>query len=123
MLKMPQVEIPVQMHYSHKVAARTIFIPANTDLIGGLHKFSNLNILSQGEMLVTTEDGPMLVKAPFIVVSPPGTKRAARTLTDCVWTTIHGTESTDVDAIESEFVAKNEQEYLAFCETLKLQGE
>lgn len=52
------------------------------------------------------------VSAPFTVVSPPGTKRIALALTDCVWTTILGTDLTDVAEIERTFVCKTEEEYL-----------
>lgn len=122
MLAMPQVEIPVKHYFSKGVYAREILIPAGTTVTGKIHKFANLNILSQGEMMVSTENGVQLVRAPFTVVSPPGTKRIAHTLTDCVWTTIHGTEKTDLDAIELEFTADSEQEYLEFCATQQIEG-
>src|SRR5882672_1659805 len=89
---MPQVELKVIHHFSKGVYARELHIPAGVTLVGEIHKFENLNILSQGTMIVTTEEGMKEVSAPFTVVSPPGTKRAAHTLTDCVWTTIHGTD-------------------------------
>lgn len=114
MKTMPQVELKVVHHFSKGVYARELHIPAGVTLVGEIHKFKNLNILSKGKMLVTTEEGMTEVDAPFTVVSPPGTKRAAHTLTDCVWTTIHGTDETDVNAIETEFIAHTEEEYLDF---------
>lgn len=122
MRDMPAIELPVVHHFSKGVYARELHIPAGTTLTGKIHKFENLNILSKGEMSVLTEDGIKRVSAPFTVVSPPGTKRIAYAHTDCIWTTIHGTESQDIDAIEIEFVVETEHEYLAFCETLKLKG-
>ena len=61
------------------------------------------------------------VEAPFTVVSPAGTKRIARTLTDCVWTTVHGTDEVDLNIIEKTFIAKNEQEWLEFCNANQLE--
>src|SRR5438309_9719753 len=84
----PQVSIPVQHYFSQGVYAREITIPADTILTGDIHKFTQLNILSKGRMHVYTEDGIKEVEAPFTVVSPPGTKRIAYTITECVWTTI-----------------------------------
>jgi hypothetical protein len=52
------------------------------------------------------------VSAPFTVVSPPGTKRIAIAVTDCVWTTILGTDETDPEVIEKHFTIKTEKEYL-----------
>jgi len=67
-----------------------------------------------GEMEVLVGDEVKRIKAPFVVVSPPGTKRIARALEDTTWLTIHGTEKTDLDLIEKEFIAQDEQDYLEF---------
>ena len=115
MLQMPQLDLKVIHHFSKGVYARELHIPAGVTLIGEIHKFENLNILSAGTMVVTTEDGMKEVSAPFTVVSPPGTKRAAHTLTECVWTTIHGTEERNIDLIKNHFIAASEQEWLEFC--------
>lgn len=112
MLKMPQIELPVRHFFSPGVYARELSIPAGICLTGAVHKYEQLNILSQGTMRVLTEDGIKEVSAPFTVVSPPGTKRIALALTDCIWTTILGTDETDVTLIERHFVLKTEQEYL-----------
>ena len=122
-MKMEQLELPVVHHFSKGVYARELHIPAGTTLTGKIHKFENLNILSQGEMSVSTEEGVVRVKAPFTIISPPGTKRVAYAHTDCIWTTVHGTESKDVDAIELEFVVNSEQEYLEHCKILAIKGD
>lgn len=121
MLAMPQLDLKVVHHFSKGVYARELHIPAGVTLIGEIHKFENLNILSAGIMLVTTEEGMKEVSAPFTVVSPPGTKRAAHTLTHCVWTTIHGTEETNIDLIKNHFIAASEQEWLEFCNANQLE--
>jgi quercetin dioxygenase-like cupin family protein len=120
MREMPQVEMPVTNHFSHGVYGREIFIPAGSVLTGHIHKHTNMNVLLEGDMSVLTERGMERVGAGFVVVSPPGTKRAAYAHTDCRWLTVHGTPETDVDAIEREFIVHTEQEYLAFCETQQL---
>lgn len=113
MLSMPQVELPVKHYFSPGVYARELTIPAGVCLTGAVHRYEQLNILSQGTMKVLLEDGTIQeVSAPFTVVSPPGTKRIAVALTDCVWTTILGTDETDVEIIEKHFVMKSEKEYL-----------
>ncbi len=114
MLKLPQVEMPVIHHFAEGVYARELHIPKDTILTGKIHKYSQLNILSKGEISVMTETGIKRVKAPFAIVSPPGTKRIAYAHEDCVWTTVHGTYEKDVDKIEEHFIAQNEAEYLEF---------
>jgi hypothetical protein len=121
MREMPQVDIPVKNYFSQGVYAREITIPAGVCLTGEIHKFKQLNILSKGCMSVYTEDGIVKVEAPFTVVSPAGTKRIAYAHSECVWTTIHGTDETDVDIIRSKFIAKDEQEWLEFCNANQLE--
>lgn len=114
MLQQPQLELTVKHHFSPGVYARELFIPAGTMLTGAIHKYEQLNIMSAGTMLLVTDDGCIEVSAPFTIVSPPGTKRIAYAQTDCVWTTILGTDETDVPKIEAHFTAKSEAEYQAF---------
>lgn len=121
MLKREQIEIPVKHYFSQGVYAREITIPAGTILTGKIHKFSQLNILSAGEISVMTDDGMKTVSAPFTIVSPPGTKRIAYAHTECVWTTIHGTDETDLDKIEAHYIAKDDAEYAAFLEQTKIK--
>ena len=121
MLALGSVELPVVHHFSKGVYARELHIPAGTTITGKIHKHVNLNILSKGEISVLTESGIERICAPFTVVSPPGTKRVAYAHTDCVWTTIHGTDETDLEKIEAEFVTDSHKSYLSFCDSLKIE--
>ena len=120
MLKCEQREIPIRHYFSPGVYAREITIPADTLLTGRVHKYAQLNILSGGEISVLTEDGIVRVRAPFTVVSPPGTKRIAYAHTECTWTTILHTEETDPDKIEDLFTVETDKEYLQFINDQKL---
>jgi len=121
MKEQPQVELKVIHHFSKGVYARELHIPAGIILTGEIHKFENLNILSKGKIQVLVGDAVQEIEAPFTVVSPAGTKRIARALTDCVWTTVHGTNELDVGIIEKTFIAKSEQEWLEFCNANQLE--
>jgi len=122
MRKLDQIEIPVRHHFSPGVYAREITIPAGTLLTGRIHKFEQLNILSGGEISVLTHEGMKRVKAPFTVVSPPGTKRIAYAHTECTWTTILATEERNPELIEAMFTVETEREFLEFVESQKLIG-
>ncbi len=110
----PQLELKVDHYFSHGVYARSLYIPAGTILTGEIHKYSNLNILIKGKIKVSVGDEIELIEAPFIVVSPPGTKRVAQALTDCVWVTIHGTHEQDVNKIKEYFIANDYHDWLEF---------
>lgn len=122
-LRPDQIELAVKHHFSQGVYARELLIPKGTTLVGKIHKYQQLNIMAQGEISVLVDDEIRRVKAPFIVVSPPGTKRVAYAHEDTVWITVHGTEETDLDKIEEHFIAQSEQEYLDFCAKLSPPSE
>lgn len=105
-----QIDIPVKHYFSKGVYAREITIPKGALVVGKIHKHQNLNILSKGEITVVSIDGAARMKAPCTIVSSPGVKRLAIVHEETVWTTIHGTDETDVDKIEDEFIAKSYDE-------------
>ena len=120
---MEQLHLEPKHHFARGVYARELFIPAGTCIVGKIHKHSQINVLLKGQMRVTTEKGVEDVSSPFIVVSPPGTQRAAITQTDCIWITISGTHETDLDKLEHELVTTTFEEYERFCaQTLQLNG-
>ena len=112
LLKLPQIELPVFHHFAKGVCARELHIPADTVLTGAVHLHDNLNFLLQGTISVLTDKGMEILSAPATVVSPAGTKRIAYAHTDCIWTTIFGTDEKDVDKIISQFTSNDELEYL-----------
>lgn len=119
-----QIEIKVTHHFSKGVYAREIFIPKGATVVGKIHKHQNLNIMSKGSGIILSQDGKMEIHAPYTVVSGPGVKRAFYALEDTIWTTIHGTEETDVEKIEALFIAKTYDEVVMINEkeNLSLKG-
>ncbi len=102
-----RTDIPLRNYFSKDVYAREIEVPAGSLLVGEMHRFKNLNILSKGSIAVASIDGVKHLKAPCTWVSEPGAKRIAYFLEDTVWTTIHGTDETNVDKIEEKFIVKS----------------
>ena len=95
--KQPQVEIPVTQYFSHGVYLRQINIPAGTIMTGKIHKHRAMSIVLSGVMEVVTDEGPRVVKGPFVFESPAGVKRAGIALTDCVWITAHPYDGSELD--------------------------
>ncbi len=122
MRRMPQVDMPVAHYFSLGIYARELSIPAGTLLTGKIHKYQQLNIMTQGDLSVLTEDGIKRVQAGFVIVSPPGTKRIAYAHADTKWITVHATDKVDVAEIEQEFIAQSDAEYLEFVEAARLAG-
>lgn len=115
MKKMPQIEIPITHYFSEGVYAREMFVPKGVMLTGKIHKYPQLNILSKGEVSVLIDEEVIRIKAPYTFIAKAGAKRVFLAHEDSIWTVIHGTHETDLDKIESHFIAETEQEYLEFC--------
>jgi SET domain len=114
LLKQPQIEPDITNHFSLGVYAREMRIKKDTLVVGAIHKFKNMNVISKGRVTFFSIDGAQTVEAPYTFVASPGVKRVIYAHEDTVWTTIHGTDETDVQVIEQKFIAKNYDEaYLA----------
>lgn len=109
-------ELPLRHFFCNGIYAREMLIPAGVLLTGKIHKYPQINILSKGRMRVLIGDKIEEIDASFTVISPPGTKRVAYAVTDCVWTTFLPTDETDHDIIEAKFTASSEKEYQEFLE-------
>jgi hypothetical protein len=87
LLKFPQQDMPVRHYVVPGMVAREMIAPADTIIIGKIHRHPQINVLSEGEMSMLGEHGMVRVSAGFTVVTPAGTKRAAYAHTRCKWTT------------------------------------
>ena len=119
LLKMPQVELPIQHYQIKGVYARSMFIPAGTMLTGKIHNFENIAILAQGTIRITNGTDSYILHAPHIMVDPPGVKRLGYAETDVTFITIHRTDTTDIEKLEPELTSSTFEEY----EQQRLLGE
>lgn len=116
--QMPQLEIPLQHFFADGVYARQGFIPKHTVFVGRVHLHSQINIISQGNITVLTEQGVVHLVAPCTWVSPAGAQRAAIAHEDTVWTTILGTTETDPDVIYDTYTAPTYEQFQLVQEEL-----
>ena len=106
----PQVVIVPRHYFAQGLYAREITIPAGTIITGLIHRQSQINFCLRGKIAIVTEEGEAIFQAGDTIVSPPGTKRAAVALEETVWTTVLGTELTDVEEIEARLVCASFEE-------------
>lgn len=103
-----QRECPLKHTFAPGMYAREIFLPADTFIVGKIHKHAHLNIVTRGRCTVVTEFGRKEIDAtngPVTFTSDAGAKRALYVHEDTVWTTIHAVQSTDLAEIEREIIA------------------
>ena len=97
LLKLPQVDMPVDHDFCNGLYARTMHIPAGTILTGAVHREESFFLVRKGELIVSTDDGPLTLRAGDMSVSKIGTKRAGITLTDVEVTTFHANPTNEQD--------------------------
>ncbi|WP_026601482.1 hypothetical protein [Methylomonas sp. 11b] len=114
MKTLPQVTLEVVHHFSPGIYAREIRIPAGVALTGHIHKTEHLCIISAGLIEIADDNGVKLICAPYTFISKPGDKRLGVTLADTVFTTIHATDKTNIEELESDLVCASHEEYERF---------
>lgn len=119
--EMPREDGNLTHYFTKGIYARELFIPAGTVMTSKLHKLPRLCIISQGDVTFITEYGMQRVQAPYTAVFKPGSKVALFTHADTVWTAIHGTDETDLDKLEENLIAKDHDEYDAYCKQLNIE--
>ena len=111
---------PVKHLFADGCYVREIFNPANELIVTKIHKKTHPFFLVEGEMSILTEDGVTRLKAPYNGITLAGTKRVIHTHTNCRFITVHVTNSTDLQEIEDEVIAKDFGNEEVSLENIKL---
>lgn len=102
---------PCVHRFSLGIYCREIHIPKGHIIIGKLHKFEHLNVISQGHVTCLTEFGIEEYHAPHTFVSRPGIKRVVYAHEDTIWAGFFPAETTNPDDVETKIICKNYAEY------------
>lgn len=101
-----EVECPVEHYFAPGMYTRKCSIPAGSVVIGKMHRHQHPTFLMQGTVAINTDRGMELIHGPHIWISQTNAKRILRTVTDCVFATVHlnPDDTTDLEAIEADVI-------------------
>ena len=101
-----QADIPVFHHFSPGIYGRECHLPANTFVVGKVHRHAHINIISKGRVLLATPTGFQLLTAPHQFINEVGVKRVLYVLEDTIWTTVHKNlnNTQDLAKIEADVI-------------------
>jgi hypothetical protein len=97
LLKLPQVDMPVDHAFCAGLYARTMHIPAGTVLTGAVHREESFFLVRKGDLIVSTDNDPKRLGPGDMSISKIGTKRAGIALTDVEVTTFHANPTNEQD--------------------------
>jgi len=92
--------------YDHSVVngmyRRTIFMKKGSLIASKIHTEHNFSFIMKGRARIISEDGDVILTAPAMFITEPGTQRILAIEEDMVFVTMHPnpTNSTDFDALE-----------------------
>jgi hypothetical protein len=109
MLKQPQAEFAMGHQFVDGIYVRTMTVPAGVTLSGAWHNRECLTLAHTGTISVLTVDGVKVITGPQMFIAPKGVRRLGFTHTEITWSTIHRTDSTDLDEVESELFSFQEE--------------
>jgi hypothetical protein len=101
---------PLEHSFAKGLYVRQISVPKGYLIISKIHKYSHAAFLLKGEISIIGTDGIRRIKAPMSIITPSGTKRAIYHHEDTVFATVHATDETDLQKIESQIIANNFEE-------------
>lgn len=103
---MEQVECPVEHYFAPGLYTRKCTIPADSVVVGKMHRHQHPTFLMSGTVRINTDRGMETITGPHIWISQENAKRALYTITDCVFATVHlnPTDTNDLEAIEAEVI-------------------
>lgn len=125
MLSIPQVDCPVVHHFGPGICIREVFMPAGTLAIGHFQKFTHMNIMLKGKVMIVDDGQTKVLTAPMIFNGKAG-RKIGYVIEDMVWQNIYATELKDADAVEAFFIEKSEdwqQDHRAKLSVEKLNHE
>lgn len=105
--QMPQREMPVTHRFQAGVYLREIFMPADTFVVGHVHKTRHHNIVTRGRAVVSMAGQPAkIVEAGALFESEAGVQKVLYIESDMLWVTVHANpdECRDVAALEERLL-------------------
>ncbi|RDL44366.1 hypothetical protein DN730_08150 [Marinomonas piezotolerans] len=112
-LEQEQIELPVEHLFVNGMYARKILIPKGTVLTGAVHKWGYVDIMLSGDISVATPEGVKRMTGWQILEGKAGRKRMGYAHEDTHWITVHRTDATTSDGIESILTVQNMAQFEA----------
>lgn len=100
-----EIECEVVHQFTPGLYSREVAFNAGLIVVGKVHRFEHQFCLLRGSLMVRDNDGNWVyLKAPFVGVTKPFTRRLAYVIEDAAWITFHHTDKTTPEEVEKEII-------------------
>lgn len=102
----PQISAEPKHRFAGGVYLRELEIPAETMVLGKIHKHEHFVILAEGACRINTDEGMQDIIAPHVWISKAGDQRALYTYEHCTFITVHENQNDirDIETLEDSLV-------------------
>jgi hypothetical protein len=105
MSKFPAVDCPLAHEFLPGFYVRSILMPAGAIVTSRVHATRHPYHVAHGRLTVVSwPRGTETIEGPHWGMTEPGTRRVLFVEEETLWTTMHATNLTDVEAIEDEIL-------------------
>lgn len=111
----------VTHHITNGMYVRELLIPKGSYIISRVHKYSLVNIISKGSVIVVDSNGYNEYVAPCTFISEAGTQRIVIANEESVWNTVHKTDETNPDELVDKLTCDNYAEFISYSNQLTHQ--
>ena len=101
-----EIDLGIQHHFSSGVYAKEMHIPAGFVVGSHAHSYDHLSLLSQGKVIVKTDNTEQQYTAPAVITIKKETNHEIHAIEDTVWFCIHATEETDPSKVDEVLIMK-----------------
>jgi hypothetical protein len=110
LLDTSDIECTTKHHFSDGVYVREITMPTGSVILGAEHTTTHFNIISKGAcILLDLDEGTRTeIIAPCTFESKAGVRKLLYIVEECVWSTVHVTNETDVEKLEAELTTMSD---------------
>lgn len=112
LLELPQIDFNPVHYFAKGLYARELFMPKGSAVTGKIHTKEHLVIILYGDVSVASNEGVTRYVGPCTFVGKAGSKRALYMHEDTLWTAIHSTEETTVEACEATLATNSYDDFL-----------
>jgi hypothetical protein len=99
-MELPQVDMLLKHYFSNGVYTRELHIPKGTMILGKIHRYECINIISKGKIAIyDNETDYTILEAPHTFISDAGVSKLGISLEDTIWINCFATNELDPEKI------------------------